>query len=127
MSDWVKSVVARSRPRVADCIISIAPAITPVARQANVDQTTRDAGTITALIIRMQEYRLPRATRMLEKVKSGEILSEEDISFLERVYEDSRNIQPLVKRHPEYHDLVVRAIDLYTEIINEGVANEKGG
>jgi len=82
---------------------------------------------MAALIIRMQEYRLPRAKRMLEKVNNGEILSEEDISFLERVYEDSRSVQPLVKRHPEFEDLVIRAIDLYTEIINKGVANEKGG
>jgi hypothetical protein len=72
------------------------------------DQSTKDAGTIAALMIRMREYRLPRAKRMLR-----------------RVYNDSRNTQPLVKRHPEYHDLIVRAIDLYTEIIAKGLENEK--
>ena len=89
------------------------------------DQSTKDAGTIAALMIRMKEYRLPRAKRMLEKVNGGETLSNEDISFLRRVYNDSRNTQPLVKRHPEYHDLIVRAIDPYTEIIAKGLENEK--
>jgi hypothetical protein len=89
------------------------------------DQSKRDAGTIAALMIRMKEYRLPRAKRLLEKVEGGATLSSEDISFLERVYEDSRSSQPLVKRHPEYHELIVRTLDLYTEIITKGLDNEK--
>jgi len=89
------------------------------------DQSERDAGTIAALMIRMKEYRLPRAKRLLEKVEGGATLSSEDISFLERVYEDSRSSQPLVKRHPEYHELIVRTLDLYTEIITRGLENEK--
>jgi len=90
-----------------------------------IDQSKKDAGTIAALMIRMKEYRLPRAKRLLEKVNGGETLSDEDISFLTRVYDDSRNSQPLVKRHPEYHELIVRIMDLYTEIITRGLENEK--
>ncbi len=89
------------------------------------DQETKDAGTITALMIRTKEYRLPRAKRLFEKVSSGEILSEMDIDFLTRVYEDSRDSQPLVSRHPEYHDLIVGMLELYTEIITKGLENEK--
>jgi hypothetical protein len=89
------------------------------------DQSTEDAGTIAALMIRMKEYRLPRAKRMLEKVKGGDTLSNEDIAFLKRVYNDSRNTQALVKRHPEYHELIARTMDLYTEIITKGLDNEK--
>jgi len=88
-------------------------------------QSEKDAGTIAALMLRFKEYRLPRAKRLLKKVNGGEILSDEDIRFLERVYADGRNTQPLVKRHPEYNELVTRAIDLYTEIINKGLENEK--
>jgi hypothetical protein len=87
----------------------------------------RDTGTIAALMIRFNDYRLPRAKRLLKKVNGGEILSEEDIRFLKRIYTDSKNTQPLVKRHPEYNDLIIRAIDLYTEIINKGLENEKSG
>ena len=89
------------------------------------DQSEKDAGTIAALMIRMKEARLPRAKRLLDKVNGGDTLSNEDINFLERVYEDGRNTQPLVMRHPEYHGLVVRIMDLYTEIINKGLENEK--
>lgn len=89
------------------------------------DQKTEDAGTIAALMIRLKESRLPRAKRLLERVNEGETLSNEDISFLKRVYNDSRSTQPLITRHPEYHSLVVRSIDLYTEIITKGLENEK--
>ncbi len=91
------------------------------------DQDTQDAGTIVALMIRMQEYRLPRAKRMLERVNNGEKLLESDIEFLNRVYEDARNAGALIERNPDYEDLVVRFMDLYTEIINKGVENEKSG
>lgn len=89
------------------------------------DQSKIDAGTIKALMIRFKEYRLPRAQRLLEKVNAGEILSEYDISFLKRVYNDGRASQPLLKRHPEYNALISQAIDLYTEIISKGLENEK--
>ena len=91
------------------------------------DQSTKDAGTIAALMMRFRESRLPRAQRMLERVNGGEKLSDSDIAFLKKVYKDSRNTQPLVKRHPEYHQLVAGFIDLYTEIINKGLENEKAG
>jgi hypothetical protein len=88
-------------------------------------KSDQDAGTIAALMLRFKEYRLPRAKRLLKKVNGGEILSDEDIRFLKRVYTDGRNTQSLVKRHPEYHELITRAIDLYTEIITKGLENEK--
>ena len=91
------------------------------------DQEKRDAGTIAALIIRMKDYRLPRAKRMWERVNKGEKLRDGDIEFLNRVIKDSRNSEALIQRHPEYHGLVVRFMDLYTEIINKGVENEKSG
>lgn len=91
------------------------------------EQSTKDAGTIAALMIRFRESRLPRAKRMLEKVNAGEKLSDYDIEFLKKVYKDSVMTQPLVKRHPEYNSLVAGFIDLYTEIINKGLENEKAG
>ena len=89
------------------------------------EQSKEDAGTIAALMIRFKEYRLPRAQRMLDRVNGGEKLSDSDIQFLKRIYKDGRNTQSLVKRHPEYNDLIARYISLYTEIINKGLENEK--
>ena len=89
------------------------------------EQSEKDAGTIAALMIRFKETRLPRAQRLLEKVNGGEKLSDSDIGFLKRVYQDTRADQSLIKRHPEYHDLVAGFIDLYTEIITTGLENEQ--
>jgi hypothetical protein len=91
------------------------------------DQSKKDAGTIAALMVRFKESRLPRAQRMLVRVNSGEKLRDSDIEFLKRVYKDSRNTQPLIKRHPEYHALIAGFLDLYTEIITKGLENEKAG
>jgi hypothetical protein len=89
------------------------------------DQSEKDAGTLAALMLRLEEVRLPRAMRLLEKVNRGGLLSDRDIRFLKRVYEDSRANEALLDRHPEYDKLMCRCLSLYTEIINKGIENEK--
>jgi len=89
------------------------------------EQSEKDAGTIAALMIRFSESRLPRAKRLLKKVNGGEKLSDSDIRFLKRVYEDNKSNQSLFKRHPEYAGLVTGFMELYTEIITKGLENEK--
>jgi len=90
------------------------------------EQSEKDAGTLAALMLDLEENRLPRAMQILDKVNAGELLSDYDISFLKNVYEDSRETELLVERHPEYSELICRCLGLYTEIINKGLANEKG-
>jgi hypothetical protein len=85
----------------------------------------KDAGTIAALMIRFRDYRLPRASRMLERVNAGETLKDNDIAFLERVFNDARENQMLVRRNPEYQELVSRATSLYEEITRKALENEK--
>ncbi len=89
------------------------------------EQSEKDAGTLTALMIHLEEVRLPRAMRLLEKVNGGSLLSDRDIRFLKRVYRDSRANEALVDRHPEYDSLICRCFSLYTEIITKGIENEK--
>ena len=91
------------------------------------DQEEKDAGTISALMIRMTETRLPRAQRLLEKVNDGSTLSDSDIRFLKRVFKDSRSNQSLFRRNPEFIDLISRFIDLYSEIVAKALENEKSG
>jgi hypothetical protein len=90
------------------------------------EQSEKDAGTLAALMLDLEENRLPRAMQILDKVNAGELLSDYDISFLKNVYEDSRETELLVERHPEYSELICRCLGLYTEIITKGLANEKG-
>ncbi|MDH3902070.1 MAG: hypothetical protein OEU84_04305 [Xanthomonadales bacterium] len=89
------------------------------------EQSKKDAGTIAALMIRLKETRLPRAKLLLDKVNGGDQLSDSDIRFLKRVYEDSRSNHALVTRNPEYHGLITQFIDLYTEITTKGLENER--
>jgi len=89
------------------------------------EQSEKDAGTISALMLRFRKFRLPRAKRPLKKVNGGDRLSDGDIQFLKRVHEDNRNNQALVKRNPEYEGLVTGFMELYTEIITKGLDNEK--
>jgi len=84
-----------------------------------------DAGTLEALMIRLSEYRLPRALRILDKVNQGEVLLDSDLEFLHRVLEDSRDLRPLVERNPDYLSLVSRLADLYSEIVAKSLENEK--
>jgi hypothetical protein len=89
------------------------------------EQSEKDAGTLAALMLHLEEVRLPRAIRLLEKVNGGSMLSDRDIRFLKKVYADSRANEALVDRHPEYDTLICRCFSLYTEIITKGIDNEK--
>jgi hypothetical protein len=89
------------------------------------DQSEEDAGTIEVLILRMEETRIPRAKRLLDKVNVGDTLSNNDIRFLKRVYRDNRANQSLILRNPDYFKLMAGFIDLYSEIIEKAFENEK--
>ena len=89
------------------------------------DQLEKDAGTISALILRMEETRLPRARRLHEHVTAGEMLSDSDIRFLRRVHDDYQANQALMLRNPDYAHLMACFMDLYAEIVARGFENEK--
>jgi hypothetical protein len=89
------------------------------------DQSNLDAGTIAALMVRFNDVRLPRAQGLLEKVNAGQKLDDGDIDFLKRVYNDSRNLRPLIERNPGYLSMISKFIDLYSEIISKAVELEK--
>ncbi len=88
-------------------------------------QPEKDAGTLAATIERLQEFRLPRMKRILERVNNGEQLSDVDFDFLKRVHQDSRGRYELIKRNPDYMGIVSGVIDLYGEILTKGLQNER--
>jgi hypothetical protein len=91
------------------------------------DQKEKDAGTIVALITRMRLSRIPRARRLLARVDAGLRLSDYEVAYLERVFADARDLYPLLDRNPDYGRVVSRMIDLYAEITEKALRNEKVG
>ena len=84
-----------------------------------------DMGVIQALLERFEKQRLPWALNLKDRVDAGERISEFDMQLLEEVFANFRHIEPLIKRHPEYHELVARAIHLYNEITAKALENEQ--
>ncbi|MGB9493271.1 MAG: hypothetical protein WCA83_00535 [Azonexus sp.] len=89
--------------------------------------TTQDTGMLAVLVERLEAQRLPRALAMKEKVDRGECLDEFDLALLEEVFADSAKLKPLLDRHPEYEQIVIKMRTLYHEITEKGLANEKAG
>jgi len=89
------------------------------------NELPQDAGLIAVLLERFEKQRLPRAQSLKDKVDRGGLLDEFDLSFLEEVFADANKIRPLVDRHPEYQELVSRAVHLYKEITDKAMENEK--
>jgi hypothetical protein len=86
---------------------------------------TGGEGTIQVLLDRMNNWRLPRALAMKERVDRGEKLTDHDMKFLEAVFEDSGQAQALVSKHPELKPLVEKLIGLYSHITKKALENEQ--
>jgi hypothetical protein len=87
----------------------------------------QDAGVLAVLIERLESQRLPRALALKEKVDQCGRLDDFDIAFLEEVFSDSQEIQPLLERHPEHREFAARIMALYHDITEKALANEQAG
>ena len=89
------------------------------------NESTKEAGVIMALLQRLEQQRLPQILAMKDKVDQGEQLGDHDIDFLKQVFADAYKIKPMIDKHPEYQGLVAQLISLYKEITNKALENEK--
>ncbi|MBL8421499.1 MAG: hypothetical protein JNK92_12785 [Dechloromonas sp.] len=87
----------------------------------------QDAGMLAVLIERLEGQRLPRALDLKEKVDQGGCLDDFDIAFLEEIFSDSQQLQPLMERHPEHQEIAAKMMGLYREITEKALANERSG
>jgi hypothetical protein len=90
-----------------------------------VAQISRDEGVILVLLERFTKYRLPRATALKKKVDSGELLNKRDRDLLKRVKEEAAKIRPYVARNPKYQEIARNALDMWNDIIEKDLENQK--
>lgn len=86
----------------------------------------KDEGVIQALLERLNEQRLSRLLALKQQVDAGEKLDDQDVSFLQQVYQDWEQAKPYIDRQPKYQDLAVRMVHLYREITAKALDNETG-
>ena len=88
---------------------------------------SKETGVITALATRMTEQRLPRALALRARIDRGEVLNDLDLAFLQEVLDDARRMGPIMEKDPRVHDIAARMLQLYREIIDKALQNERAG
>jgi hypothetical protein len=85
----------------------------------------KDDGVALVLLKRLTEIRLPRALAIKEQVDRGERLSESEVEFLDRVFDDAVANRSEWESHPELGEIISKVANLYQEITEKALANEK--
>jgi hypothetical protein len=86
-----------------------------------------EEGTIAVLLKRAVEKRIPNVLAIRDRLEKGGTLSNLEITHLEEILANSRKMQEMVERHPEFHELAAKMINLYAEITRMAVENEEKG
>lgn len=90
-------------------------------------EVSKDTGVIAVLAKRMVEERLPKALAMKERVDKGGVLNDLDLAFLEQIVADAGQVRPLMQKDPRVLEVAGRMVQLYKEITERALANEKAG
>ncbi len=85
----------------------------------------KDDGTVQVLLDRLNNWRLPRALELKERVDRGETLVEADVAFLKRVFEDANHARTIAAKHTELQPLIDKLSSLYGDITKKALENEQ--
>ncbi len=85
----------------------------------------KELGVAMALLERFTEQRYPIILKMLDEVKSGALLNEGEVEFLEEVLATCQQLSGTVQHLPDYLDVYNRAIEMYHEVTTLALENEK--
>jgi hypothetical protein len=88
---------------------------------------SKEEGIILALVERFEKHRYPQALAMKQRVENGETLTDLDIQFLGEVFHDCEQVRSFVDQRPEWQQLAARAFQLYKDITDKALENERRG
>jgi len=88
-------------------------------------ESDKEEGVALVLLNRLNEVRLPRALAIKEQVDRGEPLSDSEIAFLDRVFDEAIANQAQWEKHPELSEIISKLAGLYKEITEKALANEE--
>ena len=84
-----------------------------------------ETGVVTVWLHRVSHRRLPRLKRIKESVDSGARLSNYQMTFLGKVFNDMQDALPYFDTHPEMQEMATRMVSLYHDITEQAVKNEQ--
>ncbi len=88
------------------------------------EQKNKDALIIAGALNGLNKFRLPRALSLKKKVDSGEVLDDFDLKFLRRALNDTRDLNPILERNPEYLEIRDKAVGLCYQILKKSAENQ---
>ena len=89
------------------------------------DSQDDEDGVLLALLQGFENHRLPRIIHLKEIVDAGEVLTQDDVEFLESLLKETQGILKMVDRHPAYQDVLTHAVHLYHHISEQALKNEQ--
>ncbi|MEH6649937.1 MAG: hypothetical protein V7707_07940 [Motiliproteus sp.] len=87
--------------------------------------TLAKEATISVLLGRFNDHRLPRILALKKMAERGERLGDFDLRYLERVIGDVHHLQHLSAGSARHQALLAKIITLYTTIIAAALENER--
>ena len=91
---------------------------------SDLSQKATDEGTIEVLLQRAKG-RIRNLLAVKQRLLEGNTLSDIEIVELDSMLEHANDIRPLLDRHPEFHEIVVKMISMYNDITALALANEE--
>lgn len=89
------------------------------------EQEERELGITVVMLKQFSEKTLPEVLWIKEKLDKGECLSEGDIEFLQRIFENAQKVTAATENYADYQALYSKAIELYEEITAKALENEQ--
>ena len=86
---------------------------------------SKDQGVAISLAERLTKDTLPKAFEIKARLDRGERLEHWDIEFLKELFKHAEQVKPLVDRNPEFQEVYAQVVQLYKEITERALINEK--